>query len=230
MADIKNVGAMPPPVDRNAAKIADEAAGKLPNQPMPHGAGEEPATVGRGSVGQPVGVPTNEPTTQNTLMTNVITGRDASQLVAAEKLRSNGGHSATDVLLGLNRQPSTLGVLLAPPGNLEMLRHLSPASRRKVLRNLLSKQRGQMRRLVHVMRDDGQNPQQSNDEYQDSENENNSEEILLTASTLPSVASKFYNGHALRDLEATTRMLDLLDELLGMQDYTLSQMGTFAQG
>lgn len=224
MADVKNVGGAPLPVDPNAAKIADEAAGKLPNQPLPQTAGEN-STVGRGTIGQPVGQPIAEPTTQNALMPNVVTGRDASQMIAAERLRSNGGHSATDVLLGLNRQPSTLGVLLAPPGNLEMLRHLSPASRRKVLRNLLSKQRGQMRRLVAVMRDEEQpERQQSN-----GEDENNATEILLPDSSLET-AAKFYNRRAVRDLEATTKMLDLLDELLGMQDYTLSQMGTFAQG
>ncbi len=228
MADIKNVGAMPLPVDPNAAKIADEAAGKLPNQQLPQTAVED-ATVGRGTIGQPVGQPISEPTTQNALMPNAVTGRDASQMIAAEKLRSNGGHSATDVLLGLHRQPSTLGVLLAPPGNLEMLRHLSPASRRKVLRNLLSKQRGQMRRLVAVMRDDEQPEHQSNDENQSAEIENDSSEILLPNST-SDAAVKFYNRRAVRDLEATTKMLDLLDELLGMQDYTLSQMGTFAQG
>lgn len=228
MADIKNVGAQPLPVDRNAAKIADEAAGKLTNQPLPQTAGEN-ESVGRGTIGQPVGQPTVEPTTQNELMPGVVTGRDASQLIAAEKLRSNGGHSATDVLLGLNRQPSTLGVLLAPPGNLEMLRHMSPAARRKILRNLLSKQRGQMRRLVSVMRDDEQPENQSNEENPERENANDSTEILAPDFSADN-ALKFYNRRAVRDLEATTKMLDLLDELLGMQDYTLSQMGTFAQG
>ena len=62
-----------------------------------------------------------EPTTQNALMNQVVTGRDASQQIAAEQMRTAGGHSATDVLLGLNQQPSVLGVLLAPPGNLESL-------------------------------------------------------------------------------------------------------------
>lgn len=228
MADVKNVGATPLPIDNNAAKIADEAAGKLPNQPLPPDA----QTVGRGAVGQPVGQPAVEPTTQNALMSNVVTGRDHSQMIAAEKMRSNGGHSATDVLLGLNRQPSMLGVLLAPPGNLEILRHLSPAARRKVLRNLLSKQRSQMRGLVEALRggDDERGERQSADDDRfERETETDAAEILLPSSSLD-VASKFYNRRAVRDLEATTKMLDLLDELLGMQDYTLSQMGTFAQG
>ena len=227
MAEIKNVGGQPLPVDQNRAKIADDAAVKLPNQQTPNTGGEN--TVGRGTVGQPIGLPTSEPTTQNALMPDVVTGRDPSQLIAAEKMRSNGGHSATEVLLGLNRQPSTLGVLLAPPGNLESLRHLTPAMRRNVLRTLLSKQRNQMRQLVAVMRDEGRNQQQPDEENQDAGNENDSPPLLPEA-PVSTVAANFYNQRALQDLEATTRMLDLLDELLGMQDYTLSQMGTFAQG
>lgn len=226
MAEIKNVGGQPLPVDQNAAKIGDQAAGKLPNQ-LPQNAGED-VSVGRGNLGQPVGLPPAEPTTQNELMPNVVTGRDASQLIAAEKLRTNGGYSSTDVLLGLHRQPTMLGILTAPPGNVEMLRHLPPASRRKILRDLLTKQREQMRRLASVMRDDGQSP----DDDADDENQpfENSPAELLAAGSSDDTAIKFYNRRALRDVAATTRMLDLLDELLGMQDYTLSQMGTFTQG
>jgi hypothetical protein len=220
MAEIKNVGGQPLPIDQSAKKIADETV-KLPNQTQPN-AGE--TSVGRGSAGQPIGLPTAEQTTQTALMPDVVTGRDASQLVSAEKLRSNGGHSATDVLLGLDRQPSTLGVLLAPPGNLEALRHLSPQMRRTTLRNLLLKQRRQMRGLVAVMRDEKQERQPRDEDRETAESETNSPEIL------PISSAGFYNQRAVRDLEATTRMLDLLDELLGMQDYTLSQMGTFAQG
>lgn len=219
MAEIKNVGGQPLPIgEQNVQKVNDEI-GKLPTN-LPQNQGE--TSVGRGNVGQPIGLPSTDPATQNTLMPNVVTGRDASQLAAAEKMRSNGGHSATDVLLGLNQQPSTIGVMLPPPGNLEALRHLTPAMRRTVLRNLLSKQRGQMRQLVAVMRDEKQ--QQQNEEHSQPEEESLVEnaEVLLPA--------EFHNQRALRDLEATTKMLDLLDELLGMQDYTLSQMGTFAQG
>lgn len=216
MAEIKNVGGQPLPIEQNAAKISDDAV-KTPNRQAPDSA------VGRGAAGQPIGQPTTEPTTQNALMPNVVTGRDPSQLIAAEKMRSNAGHSATDVLLGLNQQPSTLGAMIAPPGNLEALRHLTPAMRRTVLRNLLTKQRGQMRRLVAVMRDD---KRQTSDE--ENENEENENELPVLIPGVPSAV--VYNQRAVQDLEATTRMLDLLDELLGMQDYTLSQMGTFAQG
>ena len=32
------------------------------------------------------------------------------------------------------------------------------------------------------------------------------------------------------ELDKTARMLDILDEMLAMQDYTISQIGTFTQG
>lgn len=221
MAEIKNVGGQPLPIGEQNVQKANDEIGKLPSN-LPQNQAD--TSVGRGSVGQPIGLPPIDPTTQNALMPNVVTGRDASQLAAAEKMRSNGGHSATDVLLGLNQQPSTIGVILPPPGNLEALRHLTPAMRRTMLRNLLSKQRGQMRQLVHVMRDEEQHQQHQDEEHQQLENESTNEntEIIFP--------SEIHNQRALRDLEATTKMLDLLDELLGMQDYTLSQMGTFAQG
>lgn len=222
MAEIKNVGGQPPPIDQNIEKVADEAA-KLPNQQLPGAKGEN--SVGRGAVGQPIGLPQTEPTTQNVLMPGVVTGRDASQLIAAEKMRTNGGYSATDVLLGLNRQPSTLGILLAPPGNLEALRHITPTMRRAVLRNLLAKQRNQMRRLAAVMRDDREDENHSDAENQEAEQQESSSD---STNLLP--PSAFYNENAYRDLAAATRMLDLLDELLSMQDYTLSQLATFAQG
>ncbi|MET0753975.1 MAG: hypothetical protein ABWZ66_11400 [Pyrinomonadaceae bacterium] len=222
MADVKNIGGQPLPIEQNIEKVADDAT-KLPNQQLPQTTGEN--SIGRGTFGQPVGLPQTEPTTQNALMPNVVTGRDATQQIAAEKMRSNAGYSSTEVLLGLNRQPSTTGILLAPPGNLDALRHITPTMRRTALRNLLAKQRSQMRRLAAVMRDEEESENHSDAENQDAEQEANIE----TTNVLPSV-SKFYNDKAYRDLAATTRMLDLLYELLSMQDYTLSQMATRADG
>ena len=222
MADIKNIGGQPLPIGQNIEKVADEAA-KLPNQQLSQTTGE--SSVGRGAFGQPVGLPQTDPTTQNALMPNVVTGRDATQQIAAEKMRSNAGYSATEVLLGLNRQPSTTGILLAPPGNLDALRHITPTMRRTALRNLLAKQRSQMKRLAAVMRDEEENENHSGAEDQDFE----SESSIETANALPP-ASAFYNEKAYRDLAATTKMLDLLYELLSMQDYTLSQMATRAEG
>ena len=207
MPEINKIGNQPPPI--NEKSVQNDAAEQL--------------NVGRGSVGQPVGVPLKTPLTQNALMPEVVTGRDATQFIAAEKMRSNGGESATDVLLGLNRQPSILGGLLAPPGNLEALRHLSPTMRRKILRDLLSKQKNQMRRLVAVARDEKEHRhEQSNEQPDETEN--------LAPVKSDANALEFYNQRVYQDLAATTKMLDLLDELLNMQDYTLSQMGTFAQG
>jgi hypothetical protein len=222
MADVKNIGGQPLPIEQNIEKVGDDAM-KLPNQQLPQTSGE--SSVGRGTVGQPIGLPQTEPTTQNALMPNVVTGRDASQQIAAEKMRSNAGYSATEVLLGLNRQPSTTGILLAPPGNLDALRHMTPTMRRTVLRNLLAKQRSQMRRLAALMRDEKERENNSDAENEDAEQETNNETV-----NLPPPVSKFYNDKAYRDLAATTKMLDLLYELLSMQDYTLSQMATRADG
>lgn len=220
MAEINKISNQPLPVGEEQIQRAAEALDKLPAQMPPNGE----TSVGRGNAGQPLGVPPQTPLTQSDLMSDVVTGRDLSQLVAADKLRSNGGASATDVLLGLNQQPSILGGLLAPPGNLEALRHLTPTMRRSVLRTLLSKQRDQMRRLVAVARDEERHHQR------DEQNENEESENFLPDVVESAGALAFHNQRAYQDLAATTKMLDLLDELLNMQDYTLSQIGTFAQG
>lgn len=206
---------------------------KIGNQPIPkseqptartNDAGGEQATL-RGTVGQPIGLPKTS-VTQSGLMPEAVTGRDQTQILAAEHLRASGGASATETLLGLNRQPSMLGGLLAPPGNLEALRHLTPVMRRKILRELLAKQRSQMRRLVHVARDEEEYQQQEDAQQHD---ESNAEELAAPV-PIEAAALNFHNQRVFQDLAATTKMLDLLDELLNMQDYTLSQMGTFAQG
>lgn len=222
MPEVNKVGNQPLPVNEQPIQKPNGATDKLPAQ-LPTDSGAD-QSVGRGSVGQPLGVPPKTPLTQNALMSEVVTGRDATQFIAAEKMRSNGGVSATDVLLGLNQQPSVLGGLLAPPGNLEALRHLSPVMRRKILRNLLSKQKNQMRRLVAVAREEKQHQQEDQRDQPD-----NAENLLPPAQT-DSNELEFYNPRVYQDLASTTKMLDLLDELLNMQDYTLSQMGTFAQG
>ena len=221
MPEVNKIGNQPLPVNEQPIQKPNGAIDKLPAQLPPDTGADQ--NVGRGSVGQPVGVPPKTPLTQNALMSEVVTGRDATQFIAAEKMRSNGGVSATDVLLGLNQQPSVLGGLLAPPGNLEALRHLSPVMRRKILRNLLSKQKNQMRRLVAVAREEKQHQQEEHREQSD-----DAEKFL--PSQTASNELEFYNPRVYQDLASTTKMLDLLDELLNMQDYTLSQMGTFAQG
>ena len=217
MPEVNKISVQPPPINEQQIQKPNDAA-KTP-APLPGQGGDQ--NVGLGTAGQPVGVPMKTPLTQNALMPEVVTGRDATQFIAAEKMRSNGGESATDVLLGLNRQPSVLGGLLAPPGNLEALRHLSPTMRRKILRNLLAKQKNQMRRLVAVARDEKEHHREQQDDQTDE-----------TETLAPAAANglDFYNQRVYQDLAATTKMLDLLDELMNMQDYTLSQMGSFAQG
>ena len=221
MAEINRVGAQPIPKGEQQAQKATDATREIPA--ASEQTGEQTAT--RGSVGQPVGVPSKTALTQSGLMPEAVTGRDATQILAAEKLRANGGVSATDQMLGLNQQPSMLGGLLAPPGNLEALRHLTPTMRRNILRTLLAKQRNQMRRLVAVARDDEQHQQEEDRR----ENEESSETTLTNSPTREN-ALAFHNQRVYQDLASTTKMLDLLDELLNMQDYTLSQIGTFAQG
>ncbi len=222
MPEVNKVGNQLLPVSKQPIQKPNDAINKLPAQLPPDTGADQ--NVGRGSIGQPVGVPPKTPLTQNALMSEVVTGRDATQFIAAEKLHSNGGVSATDVLLGLNQQPSVLGGLLAPPGNLEALRHLSPTMRRKILRNLLAKQKNQMRRLVAVAREEKQHQREERNEQS-----NDTENLPPIVKNDPNEL-EFYNPRVYQDLASTTKMLDLLDELLNMQDYTLSQMGTFAQG
>lgn len=175
-----------------------------------------------GPQGQPVGLPL--PPTTAPLMPDALAGRDPSQLVAAEQMRARGGASATEELLGLNRQPTMVGALAPPPGNAEALRHMTPTMRRTLMRNLLDKQRTQMRRLAHLMRRerdgrDGDGEESPEDERQHPQLE------------APAAAVSTDDAQRARaELGSAARMLDLLDELLAMQDYAVSQMGTFSQG
>jgi hypothetical protein len=156
------------------------------------------------------------------LMTDVIVGRDISQLESAEQVRSTGYVSATDKLLGLDLQPTMLGVLAPPPGNNEALRSFTPTMRRKIMRNLLSKQRERMRRLTGTLR------RQKDDQTEDSTDSNGEsfaammlEDYILTMDQM---------DRATDELNKMAKMLDVLDEMLVMQDFTISQMGTFSQG
>jgi hypothetical protein len=157
------------------------------------------------------------------LMTDVIVGREVSQLESAEQVRSTGYVSATDKLLGLDLQPTMLGVLAPPPGNNEALRLLTPTMRRKIMRNLLSKQRERMRRLTGSLR--RQRDEQTDEGSSDSEGESFAammlEDYILTMDQM---------DRATDELSKMAKMLDVLDEMLVMQDFTISQMGTFSQG
>lgn len=162
-------------------------------------------------------------TIQPKILPDAVAGRDASQLDAAKQLTSLGGVSATDRLLGLDLRPTMTGVLSAPPGNVEFLRHLSPQTRRTIMRKMLNKQRERMRRLARYLRD----RRDEKSENGDSENEN---ESFLEVINEPVELDRVKITRATGELEKAARMLNILDEMLAMQDYTISQIGTFTQG
>jgi hypothetical protein len=176
-----------------------------------------------GPQGQPVGLPA--PPTTAPLMPDALAGRDPSQLVAAEQMRARGGASATEELLGLNRQPTIVGALPPPPGNAEALRHMTPTMRRTLMRNLLDKQRAQMRRLAHLMRRE----REGRGEGEESE-DGDGRPAEFEAAVFAPPPDETQGARARAELGSAARMLDLLDELLAMQDYAVSQMGTFSQG
>jgi hypothetical protein len=127
---------------------------------------------------------------------------DSLQSIAKGELRVSGETTATDVLLGLHLQPTVCGMFPPPPGNAEALRFLTPPTRRSILRALLLKQRARTRRLGAFF----------HPEFEEERESSSSKE------------------QARRKLAAATGMLDLLDDLLEMQDYTLSQIGMFSKG
>lgn len=132
-----------------------------------------------------------------------------------------GGVSATDRLLGLDLRPTTIGIVFAPPGNKEFLRHLTPTNRRTIMRKMLNKQRERMRRLAKYLRDQKDEIESNSQAEQESFLEVISENVELDRSQIQRAAN---------ELDKTARMLDILDEMLTMQDYTISQMGTYSQG
>lgn len=156
------------------------------------------------------------------ILPDAATGRDATQLEAAKQLSSLGGASATDRLLGLDLRPTMVGALAAPPGNGEFLRHLSPQMRRTMMRKMLAKQRERMRRLARFLRE-----REQSDENETSEPESESFTEIIAQPLEPNRAQL---TKAIGEIDKTARMLDILEEMLAMQDYTISQSGTFSQG
>jgi hypothetical protein len=177
-------------------------------------------------VGQPV--ETRQPLDsvqepQQKILPDAVTGREVSQLEVAKQLSALGGVSATDRLLGLDLRPTMTGVLSAPPGNVEFLRHLSPQARRTIMRKMLSKQRERMRRLARFLRD-------RRDEKPEDEERSPEVESFLEVINEPVEQDRVKLTRATAELEKAARMLNILDEMLAMQDYTISQIGTFTQG
>ncbi|HWS52567.1 MAG TPA: hypothetical protein VN228_00460 [Pyrinomonadaceae bacterium] len=222
MPEVGNVGpnAVPP---QGATPAGTEVTPV--NQPAAR-AENLPAPVGQpGPLGQPTGLPAPLAPGQQVLP-DVLAGRDPSQLAAAEQLRARGGASAVEELLGLNRLPTSMGALAAPPGNNEALRHMTPTMRRTVMRNLLDKQRGRMRHLAHLLRRGGRDGEEGAGGEGGDGRGSFAEELFAGALALDEEQIE----RARLELGHSARMLDLLEELLAMQDYAISQMGTFSQG
>ena len=181
-------------------------------------------------VGQPAGTQPavdtpNLPPGQK-ILPDAVTGRDETQLEAARQLSTLGGATATDRLLGLDLRPTMTGALTAPPGNSEFLRHLSPQVRRTIMRKMLTKQRERMRRLARFLRE-------RHDESADGGGNgdgNEDRESFLEVISEPRELDRTQITRATGELDKAARMLDILDEMLTMQDYTISQIGTFSQG
>jgi hypothetical protein len=110
------------------------------------------------------------------------------------------------------------GALAPPPGNQEALSHMTPAMRRTVIRSLLQHQHERIRRLAHLVQGEG-----GGDQGERREKRGRQEEQLPEAEASP-------RESALAELGSAVQMLDLLEELLTMQDYTFGQMGAQNQG
>lgn len=187
-----------------------------------------PATVGQpGPLGQPTGMPAAPLAPGQKVLPDVLAGRDPSQLAAAEQLRARGGASAVDELLGLNQRPTLMGALAPPPGNSEALRHMTPTMRRTVMRNLLDRQRGRLRGLAQLLRRERDGEDERGGRRGDEQEQSFADELAEPAR---SALAEEHAERARVELGSAAQMLDLLSELLAMQDYAISQMGTFSQG
>ena len=192
-----------------------------------------PAPVGQpGPLGQPTGMPAAPLAPGQKVLPDVLAGRDPSQLAAAEQLRARGGASAVDELLGLNQRPTLMGALAPPPGNSEALRHMTPTMRRTAMRNLLDRQRGRLRGLAQLLRRERDGEDERGGGRRDDEREPSfADELVVTEPTAARAPLGEEQAERARlELGSAAQMLDLLSELLAMQDYAISQMGTFSQG
>lgn len=218
MAEIKNIMG-------SGSELKNLTDGKTAERDVPN---VQRTTTDASGVKIPVGQPGDANKAEikpgQGILTDAVTGKDASQLDAAQKLSLLGGTSAVDKLLGLDMRPTMLGVMVAPPGNSDFLRHITPTMRRTIMRNMLSRQRNRMKKLARYLRDE-------KDQHESEEQtENEQTESFLEAVSEPLMLEQKQVGRAIDELGRTARMLDVLDELLVMQDYTISQIGTYSQG
>lgn len=224
MPDVGRVdGKVPSQVPDAGAEVTpvNQSAARAENLPAPVG---QP-----GPLGQPTGMPAAPLAPGQKVLPDVLAGRDPSQLAAAEQLRARGGASAVDELLGLNQRPTLMGALAPPPGNSEALRHMTPTMRRTVMRNLLDRQRGRLRGLAQLLRRERDGEDERGGHHGDEQEQSFAGELVEPAPARPTLAEE-HSERARVELGSAAQMLDLLSELLAMQDYAISQMGTFSQG
>ncbi|HYN85483.1 MAG TPA: hypothetical protein VER32_09530 [Pyrinomonadaceae bacterium] len=236
MPDVTGVGGgqIPP---QNQNQVTDRGGQVVPVNQANAQVDGLPAPAGQpGALGQPTGLPAPPLAPGQSVLPDVLAGRDPSQLVAAEQMRARGGASAVESLLGLNLQPTTAGALAAPPGNSEALRHMTPTMRRTLMRNLPDQQRGSMRRLARMLARERDGEEEGDGERRrDDGREEARPSFVEDALGAPAAAAlapldEAQAERARHELGDAAQMLDLLEELLAMQDYAVSQMGTFAQG
>lgn len=221
MADIKNV-------NRNEE---DETGGLEKKQLVEGKISRSAKTEGKtGQAPVAVGKPAemrrsvdNVPPPAKQVSADSLAGREASRAETAKKLSLLGGVSATDRLLGLDLRPTMTGILPAPPGNVEFLRHLSPPARRTVMRKMLGKQRERMHLLAHYLRE-------RRDQHSNTDGGALEAERFPGKVNEPADLTRANLSRAANELEKVAQMLNILDEMLAMQDYTISQIGTFSQG
>lgn len=213
MSEVRGVQDSPLPVNQRIDEPVRKAATPTGQPAVP-----EAPTGPPGPLGQPTGMPAPVDPGQSRILPDVLAGRDPSQLTAAELLRERGGVSATEKLLGLDRQPSIAGAFSPPPGNSEVLRHLTPTMRRTAMRNLLNRQRERMHRLESRLKREEEEDREEQDERNG----------YAAGDQLDGRVSAL--RRARHELGHATLMLSLLEDLLVMQDETISQMGTFSKG
>jgi hypothetical protein len=219
MSDVGRVGGHFPPQKQEQVSEKPSGAQSHTSSHVPQTQTPPPnAPLGKpGLHGQPTGMPAPGVSGQTKIMSDALTGRDPSQAIAAEQMRAAGGASATEELLGLNRQPPMAGALAPPPGNQEALSQRTPAARRAVIRSLLQHQHERIRRLAYLVQGEGGGGGERRETGGRQEEQ-------------PPEVEASHRESALAELDHAAEMLDLLAELLTIQDYTFSQMGAQNQG
>jgi hypothetical protein len=228
----------PHQLDRTGARFAPDAIWPDPaHATEPSGPGSE-RPAGPALPGVPANRPDQNSANTGRVLSDVSSGLDPSQLVAAEQMRALGGATATARLLGLDLQPTVMGALLAPPGNSEALRYLTPALRRAALRSALLKQRSQMRRLFALLQQGADDDH--GDYFEDSDGDRYDETVSLELGGETGKITRYYAGiHTAKqylrhrehyELIVVGRMLCLLEDLSALEDYMLDRMGAFSKG